>query len=144
MKSKLNKKTGWQEKRRKEKSSEDYADIGVGNVWSTDITLAKIIADHLRAFLKATQGPGACPGVLAYQYGIEKGYNEWLNIIRKMIYAFEEYQQIEFAFPECDDSNNEEDKASIIADFEASRNYKKERIREGMQLFIDYYPYLWV
>ena len=53
----------------------------------------------------------------------EKCHDVWLNTIRKMIYAFEEYQR--------------NDKYDIDEE-------KRERIREGMQLFIDYYRNLWI
>lgn len=88
------------------------------------MTLARIIANHLRAFLKAQKGPwGGCPGVIYEKYGSEKCQDVWLNTIRKMIYAFEEYQR--------------NDKYDIDEE-------KRERIREGMQLFIDYYRNLWI
>ena len=53
----------------------------------------------------------------------EKCHDVWLNTIRKMIYAFEEYQR--------------NDKYDIDEE-------KRDRIREGMQMFIDYYRNLWV
>lgn len=59
-----------------------------------DMTLARIIANHLRAFLKAEKGPWeGCPGFFVEKYSSEKCHEVWLNIIRKMIYAFEEYQR---------------------------------------------------
>lgn len=57
------------------------------------------------------------------KYGLEKYHDAWLNTIRKMIYAFEEYRR--------------NDKYDIDEE-------KRERIREGMQLFIDYYRNLWI
>ena len=47
-----------------------------------------------------------------------KSYHIWLITIRKMIYAFEEYQR-----NDKDDIDKE----------------KRKRIRKGMQLFINYY-----
>lgn len=88
------------------------------------MTLARIIANHLRAFLKAEKGPwGGCLGIIVEKYGSEKCHDVWLNTIRKMIYAFEEYQW--------------NDKYDIDEE-------KRDRIREGMQFFIDYYRNLWI
>ena len=54
----------------------------------------------------------------------------WLNILRKMIYAFEEYQR-------------KDNSATDEADPEKERE-RKERIRAGMQLFVDYFEDLWI
>lgn len=76
----------------KAKCHEGYAEVSYEDVWSLDTRLARIIANHLRAFLKAEKGPyGGTPGNIVEKYGEDKGYAEWLNIIRRMIYAFEEY-----------------------------------------------------
>ena len=75
--------------------------------------------------MKAEKGPyGGMPGNIVEKYGEDKGYAEWLNIIRRMIYAFEEYRRT--------DQWSEEDAE------------KRTRIREGMQLFIDHYENLWI
>lgn len=110
-------KNKWQHKVNHEKCKEGYSDVSYEDTWSLDMTLARIIAKHLRAFLNAEKGPwGGHPGIFVDQ-------NAWLNTIRKMIYAFEEYQR--------------NDKYDIEEE-------KRERIREGMQLFIDYYRNLWI
>ena len=91
------------------------------DVWSLDIRLARLIANHLRAFLKAEKGPhGGAPGRLARELGTDK----------KMIYAFEEYQR-------------KDNSATDEADPEKERE-RKERIRAGMQLFVDYFEDLWI
>lgn len=36
-----------------EKCNEGYADVSYEDTWCLDMTLARIIANHLRAFLKA-------------------------------------------------------------------------------------------
>lgn len=114
----------WQHKVNSKKCNEGYADVSYEDTWCLDMTLARIIANHLRAFLKAEKGPwGGCPGIFVEKYGSEKCHNAWLNTIRKMIYAFEEYQR--------------NDKYDIDEE-------KRERIKEGMQLFIDYYRNLWI
>ena len=121
----MNKTPAWKEKAWKAKCHEGYAEVSYEDVWSMDTRLARIIANHLRAFLKAEKGPyGGTPGNIIEKYGEDKGYAEWLNIIRKMIYAFEEYQRT--------DQWSEEDAE------------KRKRIREGMKLFIDHYGDLWI
>ena len=57
---------------------------------------------------------------------IEQSHREWLKIIRKMIYAFDTYLT-----------------------FDSSQKYDKQseeaiKVKEGMQLFIDYFNYLWI
>lgn len=117
---------GWKRKAWKAKSHEGYSEVSYEDVWSLDTRLAGIIANHLRAFLKAEKGPsGGTPGRVIEEYGMDKGYNQWLNIIRKMIYAFEEYQRVKFSPKPVDPE-------------------KKARIKEGMMLFIDYFPHLWI
>lgn len=121
----MNKTPAWKEKAWKAKCHEGYAEVSYEDIWSLDTRLARIIANHLRAFLKAEKGPyGGTPGNIIEKHGEDKGYAEWLNIIRKMIYAFEEYQRT--------DQWSEEDAE------------KRKRIREGMKLFIDHYGDLWI
>ena len=117
-------KPAWQNKVNREKCHEGYADVRYEDVWSLDTRLANIIATHLRAFLKAQKGPnGGCPGELALGADVGVGYQKWLNILRKMIYAFEEYQNV--------------DEWKMDKEIE-------ERIDEGMRLFIRWYKYLWI
>lgn len=115
----------WQAKVWSEKAHGGYDDIDYCDVWNLDERLADIISKHLHAFLKAEKGPnGGCPRIIVNQVGEEKAQASWLQIIRKMIYAFDEYQSVP-------------DKYNIEPDKEA-------RIKEGMQLFIDYFKYLWI
>ena len=119
------KKYVWQSKTLAEKAHEGYADVDYGDVWSLDERLAGIISRHLHAFLKAEKGPnGGCPEIIVNQVGERKAHESWLQMIRKMIYAFDEYQSMP-------------DKFNIEPE-------KDARIKEGMQLFIDYYKYLWI
>ena len=119
------KKYVWQSKTLVEKAHEGYADVEYGDVWSLDERLAGIISKHLHAFLKAEKGPnGGCPGIIVNQVGEGKAHKSWLQMIRKMIYAFDEYQSVP-------------DKFNIEPE-------KDARIKEGMQLFIDYFKYLWI
>lgn len=112
----------WEKKVWTSRCHEGYDGVAYEDVWNLDIRLSEIIANHLRAFLKAEKGPyGGVPGILVEKWG-EKAYDEWLNIIRKMIYAFEEYLHTEDKFH--------------------AESEKNERIKEGMRLFIDYYRYL--
>ena len=117
--------TKWQAKTWSKKAHEGYADVDCGDVWSLDERLADIISKHLHGFLKAEKGPnGGCPGIIVNQFGEEKAYEAWLQMIRKMIYAFDEYQSVP-------------DKYNIEPE-------KETRIKEGMRLFIDYFKYLWI
>ena len=71
----------WKEKVWKAKFHEGYADVLYEDVWSLDTRLARIIANHLRAFLQAEKGSYGCiPGSIVEKYGANKGYVEWLNI----------------------------------------------------------------
>ena len=119
---------GWKNKVSREKNHIGYGNVSYGDSWSLDMTLARIIGEHLHAFLKAEKGPnGGCPGSVISMYGEDRGPAEWLNIIRKMIYAFEEYQRFPTGY-----SIEEQDPE------------KYGRIKEGMQLFIDHYRDLWI
>ena len=62
----MDKRPAWKEKAWAAKCHEGYADVTYEDVWSLDIRLARLIANHLRAFLKAEKGPhGGAPGRLA-------------------------------------------------------------------------------
>ena len=52
----MNKTPAWKEKAWKAKCHEGYAEVSYEDVWSLDTRLARIIANHLRAFLKAEKG----------------------------------------------------------------------------------------
>lgn len=121
--------TGWKDKVNRTKYHEGYGDVSYEDVWNLDVRLAGIIANHLRAFLKAMKGPnGGCPSFFTDGgRTFEEGHQMWLNIIRKMIFAFEEYHN-------CTGG----------CDYDMLPDEKKERINEGMQLFIDYYRCLWI
>ena len=118
----------WKDKYWREVAHSGYAEVSYEDVWSLDTKLARIISIHLRAFLKAQKGPNAgCPGRLAKGCDVVIAHKKWLAIIRKMLYAFEEYQ---WCTGGCDFDN-------LPAE-------KQEKIKEGMQLFIDYYMDLWI
>lgn len=102
-----------------------YGSVTYQDCWNLDTKLAGIIAEHLHAFLNAEKfstGRG-CPGVLSEQFG-DRAMSIWLGIIRKMLFAFENYNQTKYQ-PE-----KEED--------------TQAKIREGMQLFIEYFEHLWI
>jgi hypothetical protein len=118
----------WKDKYWREVAHSGYAEVSYEDVWSLDTRLARIISVHLRAFLKAQKGPNAgCPGKLAAGCSVTEAHKKWLTIIRKMLYAFEEYQW-------CVGGN----------DFDNLPVEKQEKIKEGMQLFIDYFRDLWI
>ena len=118
----------WKDKHQRAVAHGGYAEVSYEDVWSLDTRLARIISVHLRAFLKAQKGPNAgCPGKLAEGCDIKEAHKKWLAIIRKMLYAFEEYQW-------CTGGS----------DFEMLPEEKQAKIKEGMQLFIDYYMDLWI
>ena len=81
----MKEKNKWQHKVNYKKSKEGYSDVSYEDTWCLDMTLARIIANHLRAFLKAEKGPwGGCPGVFYEKYGSEKCHDVWLNTIRRV------------------------------------------------------------
>lgn len=47
----MKEKNKWQHKVNYKKSKEGYADVSYEDTWCLDMTLARIIANHLRAFL---------------------------------------------------------------------------------------------
>ena len=118
----------WKDKYWREVAHSGYAEVSYEDVWNLDTRLARIISVHLRAFMKAQKGPNAgCPGRLAEGCDVVIAQKKWMAIIRKMLYAFEEYQ---WCTGGCDFDN-------LPAE-------KQEKIKEGMQLFIDYYMDLWI
>ncbi len=132
------------EKAGQKRAEDGYSDISYGDTWCMDETLAQIIAKHLRAFLKVIkESPyGGFPGELCDRYGHEQGAKEWNNILRKMIYAFEEYKRR----PEIelnDDLEEDEIDGEAEREREALEAERQKRIKEGMQLFVDYFKDLW-
>ncbi len=129
------------------KAREGYSDVSYEDTFDVSEVLANIIAKHLRAFLKSIkESPyGGFPGEFEDKYGHEKGWSEWHNTLRKMIYAFEEYNRK----PYLDDMEFDEDFNEIEKDEdeeerkEALEAERQKRIKEGMQLFIDYFNELW-
>ena len=72
----MKEKTAWEEKAWRKKSHEGYADVAYEDVWALDMRLARIIANHLRAFLKAEKGLyGGTPGHLVEKFGEDEAYN---------------------------------------------------------------------
>ena len=116
----------WKEISDSRKSKEGFGGVSYEDVWNLDTRLASIISAHLHAFLKASKGtPRGVPGVVR-SLNTEQGHREWQKIIRKMIYAFDTYLT-----------------------FDSSQKYDKQsenaiKVKEGMQLFIDYFNYLWI
>ena len=116
----------WKEISDSRKSKAGFGGVSYEDVWNLDTRLASIISSHLHAFLKASKGtPRGVPGVVR-SLSTEQGHREWLKIIRKMIYAFDTYLTL--------DSTEKYDKDSE----------KTIKVKEGMQLFIDYFNYLWI
>lgn len=52
-------------------------------LWSLDCTICSFIAPRLKVFIKNTMG--SCPGKFI------DNPDEWVNILNKMLYAFEHY-----------------------------------------------------
>lgn len=111
--------------RRKKKIAESNGGIDYQDCWNMDLRLAEIIRTNLQAFLQAEEaGPQGYPGVLDFESGNDKGYSEWVKIIRKMIYAFDQY---------------------VITKWQIEKDPETQaRIKEGMELFIKYFSYLWI
>lgn len=109
-----------------------YGSVSYEDCWSLNTKLAGIIAEHLHAFLNAEKystGAGFSSGILQKCGGDEKmAMKMWIDIIRKMFYAFENYRL--YVYP------HENNRTGVIVD--------KERIKEGMQLFVEYFDDLWI
>ena len=81
----------WKEISDSRKSKEGFGGVSYEDVWNLDTRLASIISVHLHAFLKASKStPRGFPGIIG-SANTEQGHQEWLKIIRKMIYAFDTY-----------------------------------------------------
>ncbi len=126
------------------KAGEGYFDIPYEDVLCMDETLAQIIAKHLRAFLKTIrESPYApFPGEFAKGPEHKRGFNEWCNVLHKMIYAFEEYKR-EPDIGLNDDLDENARDGEATEGRKALEAERQKRIKEGMQLFIDYYERLW-
>ena len=119
-------------KKNTDKESWGYGSVSYEDCWNLHIKLAGIIAEHLHAFLNAEKystGRGF-PGQLLDKCGgdDDKAMNMWLNIIRKMLYAFENYRMYKYPY--------EAESKDIIID--------NDKVKEGMQLFVEYYDNLWI
>lgn len=112
------------------KWNEGYAGVTYEEVWDLNDRLASIIARHLHAFLKAAKGPyGGCPVVLD-NGDSDEAYKRWLQIIRDMIFAFDHYSSREM------DRDADKSEPHVVD--------VRQRVRKGMQLFIDYFDHLWI
>ena len=80
-------------------------------LWSLDCTICSFIAPRLKVFIKNTMG--------SYPGKFIDNPDEWVNILNKMLYAFEHYDV----------------------------NYKlgtnADKIEEGLNLFHEYFNMLW-
>ena len=113
-------------------------DITSDDVWDLMTTLAYIIIPSLKEYMSQLSG---YPGSL-------KSEEEWLAIIRKMIWSFEEVLN-ETHKPDPKFANKdapfqewymeEEDKQSYAKQIE---DYNKE-VQSGLDLFAKYYRNLW-
>ncbi len=124
-----------------EKAQEGYSDVSYEDTWSVDETLANIIAKHLRAFLKAIKKSpySGFPSEFEDKYGHEQGAKQWQNVLRKMIYAFKEYTRK----PNLDIYIDDEATSEDIRKAKEEDAARQVRIKEGMQLFVDYFKNLW-
>ena len=105
-----------------------YTDVTYEDVWNLNDRLASIIARHLHAVLKAAKGPyGGCPVVLD-NGDSDEAYKRWLQIIRDMIFAFDHYSSKEM-------NRDADESEPHVVDV-------RQRVRKGMQLFIDYFDYI--
>ncbi len=133
-------------KRKQKQAEEGYSDIAYKETWNIDETLAPIIAKHLRAFLQAvkTSPYAGVPGILSEKYGLERSIAEWHSILRKMIYAFEEYRRTpSYDLDEEDDHELSEEQIEKENSQAENEKERQRRIKEGRQLFVDYYDWLW-
>ena len=99
---------------------EELGGLRYEDLWCLYSRLAGIIGEHLRAFLVAQKkGPDR-----GYPASL-RSHDEWLQILRKMIYAFDKYNVPCVNLSEL----SEEEQA---------------RVEEGMQLFVKYFRALWI
>ena len=111
-------------KKTKEKQFEEYGGVTYQDCWGMDVRLAGIISTNLHAFLQALKRCPSCPAGFSQKYGEDNAMKEWLGVIRKMIFAFDQY---------------------IITKWEPEKDPDtQERIREGMELFIEHFRNLWI
>lgn len=111
--------------KKEKKKFESYEGITYEDCWNMDVKLAKIIATHLHAFIMAEESwSRGYPGEFMSTYGEDKGYDEWMKILHKMTFAFETYASAEFD-------------GDVSADV-------REKVDEGMHLFIKHFRHLWI
>lgn len=100
-------------------------------LWNIDYELAKWILPRLKAW--RAKGPTGFPIDLSEKYPDDgTGYQAWLDVLDKMIFAFNEIVQ-----SDCSPGHRWED---------GSWKYEEERwkkIEEGLNLFREYYWNLW-
>lgn len=101
-------------------------EIMMENLYNLDTTLAGLIAHYLEAFREDVSLSGATPGYFVREYG-DSGWDEWAATIDKMTNAFSEYAK---------HSNNMEHPVKDLPQEE------REKIKDGMHLFIKYFEHL--
>ena len=72
---------------------------------------------------------GYCPAILD-NGDSDEAYKRWLQIIRDMIFSFDHFSSREM------DRDADTTDAHVIE--------VRQRVRKGMQLFIDYFNHLWI
>ncbi len=138
------------DKVRERKAKEGYSDVSYEETWNMNVELARIIAEKLRGFLKVLkQTPyGGYPGELS-------SGQEWFNTLRKMIYAFDVYDK-KAPYPDFDyreefknaaDRERYEEEHEVYLEemrqWEEAETERKARIKEGLQLFAEWFDHLW-
>lgn len=87
-------------------------------LWSLDISICNFIIPRLKEFKDTIKECKSYPANL-------KSYKEWIKILDKMIFSFEEHKKDKFI------------------DDEIAREKYQNKIQEGFKLFIEYFGALW-
>jgi len=97
----------------------------IEEAWNVNYFVAKYVLPRIQAFIELEKESKyvTVPGIIHDKYGDEQGLKCWLKYLCEMEYAFEVFSTDRFAF-ETDEN--------------------KERVRQGLRLFAEYYEHLWI
>jgi len=106
------------------------------DTWSLDHTIAKYILPRLKRFREI--GRNSCP-VLHESFEFDRDFEEWNEILDKMILAFELIVDDEKSYFDNLNAGSDEEMGNYI-EYSEDRNLK---INTGMDLFCKYFNHLW-
>jgi len=123
------------------------------DLWSLDHTITDFVLPRLRAFRNGeanpnTDGPTSCPVLPGYdeeKMGDAENdamYEEWLEILDKMIVAFE-YHKLDMDDVNSNVLTPEDNKWVSLNNYKQEEERRGEMMKEGFALFAQYYRSLW-